>query len=51
MTTMTLEDVNLADPGNFVASVPHQMFDVLVTAEGHEETPVGDYTIRPPAGL
>jgi cholest-4-en-3-one 26-monooxygenase len=29
MTTMTLEDVNLADPGNFVASVPHQMFDVL----------------------
>jgi cholest-4-en-3-one 26-monooxygenase len=29
MTTMTLEDVNLADPGNFVASVPHEMFEVL----------------------
>jgi cholest-4-en-3-one 26-monooxygenase len=29
MTTMTLEDVNLADPGNFVAAVPHEMFDVL----------------------
>jgi cholest-4-en-3-one 26-monooxygenase len=26
---MTLEDVNLADPGNFVASVPHEMFEVL----------------------
>jgi cholest-4-en-3-one 26-monooxygenase len=29
MTTMTLEDVNLADPGNFVAGVPHEMFEVL----------------------
>src|SRR6266498_1079080 len=29
MTTMTLEDVNLADPGNFVAAVPHDMFAVL----------------------
>ena len=29
MTTMTLEDVNLADPGNFVASVPHEMFALL----------------------
>jgi cholest-4-en-3-one 26-monooxygenase len=29
MTTMTLEDVNLADPGNFVAAVPHPMFEVL----------------------
>jgi cholest-4-en-3-one 26-monooxygenase len=29
MTTLTLEDVNLADPGNFVAGVPHDMFDVL----------------------
>jgi cholest-4-en-3-one 26-monooxygenase len=29
MTTMTLEDVNLADPGNFVASVPHDMFALL----------------------
>jgi cholest-4-en-3-one 26-monooxygenase len=27
--TLTLEDVNLADPGNFVPSVPHEMFDVL----------------------
>jgi cholest-4-en-3-one 26-monooxygenase len=29
MTTMTLEDVNLADSGNFVAAVPHDMFEVL----------------------
>jgi cholest-4-en-3-one 26-monooxygenase len=29
MTTMTLEDVNLADSGNFVAAVPHEMFEVL----------------------
>jgi cholest-4-en-3-one 26-monooxygenase len=29
MPTMTLEDVNLADPGNFVAAVPHDMFEVL----------------------
>lgn len=29
MTTLTLEDVNLADPGNFVTGVPHEMFDVL----------------------
>jgi cholest-4-en-3-one 26-monooxygenase len=29
MSTMTLEDVNLADPGNFVAAVPHDMFEVL----------------------
>ena len=29
MTTMTLERRDLADPGNFVAAVPHQMFDVL----------------------
>jgi cholest-4-en-3-one 26-monooxygenase len=29
MPTMTLEDVNLADPGNFVDAVPHEMFDVL----------------------
>ncbi len=29
MTTMTLEDVNLADSGNFVESVPHGMFDAL----------------------
>jgi cholest-4-en-3-one 26-monooxygenase len=27
--TMTLEDVNLADSGNFVAGVPHEMFDAL----------------------
>jgi len=27
--TMTLEDVNLADPGNFVPAVPHEMFEVL----------------------
>jgi cholest-4-en-3-one 26-monooxygenase len=29
MSTMTLEDVNLADSGNFVAAVPHEMFEVL----------------------
>jgi cholest-4-en-3-one 26-monooxygenase len=29
MPTMTLEDVNLADPGNFVPAVPHEMFEVL----------------------
>ncbi len=29
MTTLTLEDVNLADSGNFVASVPHEMFALL----------------------
>jgi cholest-4-en-3-one 26-monooxygenase len=29
MSTMTLEDVNLADPGNFVAAVPHEMFATL----------------------
>ena len=29
MPTMTLEDVNLADPGNFVAAVPHEMFALL----------------------
>jgi cholest-4-en-3-one 26-monooxygenase len=29
MPTMTLEDVNLADPGNFVPGVPHDMFEVL----------------------
>jgi cholest-4-en-3-one 26-monooxygenase len=29
MTTMTLEDVNLADSRNFVPGVPHEMFEVL----------------------
>jgi cholest-4-en-3-one 26-monooxygenase len=29
MTTLTLQDVNLADPGSFVPGVPHDMFDVL----------------------
>ena len=29
MPTMTLEDVNLADPGNFVDAVPHEMFALL----------------------
>ena len=29
MTTLTLEDVNLADSSNFVASVPHEMFALL----------------------
>jgi cholest-4-en-3-one 26-monooxygenase len=29
MTTMTIQDVDLVDPGNFVPAVPHDMFDVL----------------------
>jgi cholest-4-en-3-one 26-monooxygenase len=29
MPTMTLEDVNLADPGNFVEAVPNEMFALL----------------------
>ncbi len=29
MTTMALQDVDLADAGNFVPAVPHDMFDVL----------------------
>ena len=43
MTTLTLEDVNLADPGKFVP-VPHEMFDVL-----RREAPVWDHPATPRA--